>query len=100
MGNVANTLTGLNINPSATCCDELLIADVSNWAAHGLLAMLSIISGKDMPAHWDNLAVLTYLSERGSVDGVTRENTLTEDGLSADISEKLINDLRKIVTNR
>ena len=100
MGNVANTLTGLNINPSATCCDELLIADVSNWAAHGLLAMLSIISGKDMLAHWDNLAVLTYLSERGSVDGVTRENTLTEDGLSADISEKLINDLRKIVKNR
>lgn len=100
MGNVANTLTGLNINPSATCCDELLIADVSNWAAHGLLAMLSIISGKDMLAHWDNLAVLNYLSERGSVDGVTRENTLTEDGLSADISEKLINDLRKIVKNR
>ena len=100
MGNVANTLTGLNIIPSATCCDELLIADVSNWAAHGLLAMLSIISGKDMLAHWDNLAVLTYLSERGSVDGVNRENTLNEDGLSADISEKLINDLRKIVKNR
>jgi hypothetical protein len=100
MGNVANKLTGLNINPSATCCDELLIADVSNWAAHGLLAMLSIISGTDMLAHWDNLAVLNYLSERGSVDGVTRENTLTEDGLSADISEQLINDLRKIVKNR
>ena len=99
MGNVADTLTGLNIIPSATCCDELLIADVSNWAAHGLLAMLSIISGKDMLARWDNLAILNYLSERGSVDGVTRENTLTEDGLNADISEQLINDLRKIVKN-
>jgi hypothetical protein len=99
MGNVADTLTGLNIIPSATCCDELLIADVSNWAAHGLLAMLSIISGKDMLARWDNLAILNYLSERGSVDGVTRENTLTEDGLNADISEQFINDLRKIVKN-
>jgi hypothetical protein len=99
MGNVADTLTGLNIIPSATCCDELLIADVSNWAAHGLLAMLSIISGKDMLARWNNLAILNYLSERGSVDGVTRENTLTEDGLNADISEQLINDLRKIVKN-
>jgi len=99
MGNVADTLTDLNIIPSATCCDELLIADVSNWAAHGLLAMLSIISGKDMLARWDNLAILNYLSERGSVDGVTRENTLTEDGLNADISEQLINDLRKIVKN-
>jgi hypothetical protein len=61
--------------------------------------MLSIISGKDMLARWDNLAILNYLSERGSVDGVTRENTLTEDGLNADISEQLINDLRKIVKN-
>ena len=50
-----------------------------------------------MLAGWDNLAALNYLSKRGSVDGVTRENTLTEDGLTADISEQLINDLRKII---
>ena len=96
MGNVATTLQQLNIIPSATCCDELLIADVSNWAAHGLIAMLSAIRQQDMLLDWDNLALLQYLSERGSVDGVTRENHLTEDGLSADISEKLINDLRKL----
>jgi hypothetical protein len=96
MGNVATTLQQLNIIPSATCCDELLIADVSNWAAHGLIAMLSAIRQQDMLLGWDNLALLQYLSERGSVDGVTRENHLTEDGLSADISEKLINDLRKL----
>jgi hypothetical protein len=96
MGNVATTLEQLNIIPSATCCDELLIADVSNWAAHGLIAMLSAIRQQDMLLDWDNLALLQYLSERGSVDGVTRENHLTEDGLSADISEKLINDLRKL----
>jgi hypothetical protein len=39
---------------------------------------------------------LQYLSDRGSVDGVTRENQLTEDGLSADISEELIQNLRKL----
>ena len=27
------------------------------------------------------MEILTYISTRGSVDGVTRENTLTEDGL-------------------
>ena len=96
MGNVATTLEQLNIIPSATCCDELLIADVSNWAAHGLIAMLSVLRQQDMLLGWDNLALLKYLSERGSVDGVTRENHLTEDGLSADISEKLIKDLRKL----
>ena len=96
MGNVATTLEQLNIIPSATRCDELVIADVSNWAAHGLIAMLSILRQQDMLLGWDNLAILQYLSDRGSVDGVTRENSLTEDGLSADISEKLIKDLRML----
>lgn len=96
MGNVATTLEQLNIIPSATRCDELVIADVSNWAAHGLIAMLSILRQQDMLLDWDNLAILQYLSDRGSVDGVTRENSLTEDGLSADISEKLIKDLRML----
>jgi hypothetical protein len=62
-----------------------------------LLTMLSVISETDMLEGWDNLAVLQYLSDRGSVDGVTRENTLTEDGLHADISEELIQNLRKII---
>ena len=97
MGNVTATLEQLNIIPAATCCDELLIADVSNWAAHGVIAMLSLLTKKDLLQGWDNLAVLQYLSERGSVDGVTRENTLSEDGLSADITETLIENLRKLV---
>lgn len=96
MGNVSDALTELNIIPAATGCDELLIADVSNWAAHGLIAMLSAFNGTDLLLDWDNLAVLNYLSERGSVDGVTRENTLTEDGLSAEVTEALICDLRKL----
>jgi hypothetical protein len=58
--------------------------------------MLSALTQTDMLAHWDNIEVLNYLSQRGSVDGVSRENTLTEDSLSSDISEKLILDLRKI----
>jgi len=96
MGNVADTLEQLNIIPSATCCDELLIADVSNWAAHGLIAMLSVLREQDMLLGWDNLATLQYLSARGSVDGVSRKNSLTEDSLGSDISEKLIKDLRKL----
>ena len=96
MGNVINTLADMDIKPSTTGCDELLIADVSNWAAHGLIAMLSILTQRDMLADWDNIAILNYLSERGSVDGISRKNTLTEDGLSSSISEQLVTDLRKI----
>ena len=40
------------------------------------------------------MAILDYLSARGSVDGVTRENTLTEDGLEAAEGLRVIQELR------
>ena len=40
--------------------------------------------------------ILGYLSERGSVDGVTRENTLTEDGLAVEEGEQVLEDLRSL----
>ena len=94
MGNVIDALVSLDIKPSITCCDELVIADVSNWAAHGLIAMLSYARGEDMLAGWNNIEVLRYLSAQGSVDGVSRKNTLTEDGLGSELSEQLILNLR------
>jgi hypothetical protein len=58
--------------------------------------MLSTLTHRDRLADWDNIKVLNYLSQRGSVDGVSRKNTLTEDSLPSNISEKLILDLRKL----
>ena len=82
MGNVSDALQELNIVPATTTCDELLVADVSNWGAYGLIAFLSVWQGEDLLARIDPEAILAYLSELGSVDGVTRINELTEDGLS------------------
>jgi hypothetical protein len=96
MGNIADALSSLDIIPSATTCDELIIADVSNWAAHGLIAMVSHWRGEDMLKDWNNRAVLEYLSQHGGVDGVTGNKTLTEDGLPCDNSEKLIWELRHL----
>jgi hypothetical protein len=36
------------------------------------------------------------LSERGSVDGVTRKNTLTEDGMSPTEGDALILEIRRL----
>lgn len=96
MGNIAAALAGLEIQTSITTCDELVVADVSNWGAYGLLALLGYRAGRDLLADWSPRAALQYLSERGSVDGVTRENTLTEDGLPLSEGEALIEDLRRI----
>ncbi|EWH05559.1 hypothetical protein AT00_15140 [Pseudoalteromonas lipolytica SCSIO 04301] len=96
MGNLAKHMHGLNITPSVTPCDELLLADVSNWAAYGLIAFLSRWHNTDFLADIEPLNILQYLSERGSVDGVTHKNELTEDGLHAMHGQQLITRLRQL----
>lgn len=96
MGNIASALSALDISPSVTRCDELLVADVSNWGAYGLIAFLALWSQQDLLARISPLSLLNYLSARGSVDGVTRANTLTEDGLQVGEGLALIDALRKL----
>lgn len=97
MGNIQDALKDLDIQAAATECNELVIADVSNWAALGLIAMIDYIAKSDLLGKLDSMAVLKYLSERGSVDGVTRRNTLTEDGLPAQHGIELTARLRTLV---
>jgi hypothetical protein len=97
MGNIREAISDLDINASVTCADELLVADVSNWAAYGLLAFLERWHDRDFLGNVSHMEILDYLSARGSVDGVTRENTLTEDGLELEAGENLINELRRLV---
>jgi hypothetical protein len=94
MGNINRAIADLDINPSVTGCDELLVADVSNWGAYGLIAILASWTGLDLLAQISPVEILDYLSARGSVDGVTRENTLTEDGLAAEEGLRVIQELR------
>lgn len=97
MGNIKQAIKQLDITPAATPCDELLIADVSNWAAHGVIALLSHWHQQDLFALTDPLDILKYISDRGSVDGVTRANTLTEDSLPASAGDQLVNQLKAAI---
>jgi len=94
MGNINEAIADLDINSSVTGCDELLVADVSNWGAYGLIAILGRWTELDLLARISPVEILDYLSARGSVDGVTRENTLTEDGLEAEEGLRVIQELR------
>jgi len=96
MGNIREAIANLDINAAETGCDELLVADVSNWGAYGLIALLGLWQQRDLLAEISPLAILNYLSGHGSVDGVTRENTLTEDGLEAAEGQQVIDELRAI----
>ena len=95
MGKVAEALRGLNIVPATTTCDELIVADVSNWGAYGLISFLSVWNQRDLLAEIVPLDTLRYISELGSVDGVTRVNQLTEDGLDPSEGESVLRDLRR-----
>jgi hypothetical protein len=95
MGNVAEALRDLNIVPATTKCDELIIADVSNWGAYGLISFLSVWNKRDLLAEIVPLDTLRYISALGSVDGVTRINQLTEDGLNPSEGESVLRELRQ-----
>lgn len=96
MGNIADCLGSLDVKVSSTRCDELLVADVSNWGAYGLIALLALWSGRDLLQAVSPLELLQQISAHGSVDGVTGENTLTEDGLHAEIGLHVIRQLREL----
>ncbi|RLQ21632.1 DUF4392 domain-containing protein [Seongchinamella sediminis] len=96
MGNIRAAIADLDINAAETGCDVLLVADVSNWGAYGLIALLGLWRQRDLLAEISPLAILEYLSGHGSVDGVTRANTLTEDGLDAAEGQKVIDELRAL----
>jgi len=95
MGKVAKALQGLNIVPSTTTCDELIVADVSNWGAYGIISFLSVWNKRDLLGEIVPLDILRYISELGSVDGVTRINQLTEDGLDVSEGESVLLELRQ-----
>lgn len=97
MGKVTAALKALNIVPAVTSCDELLVADVSNWGAYGLIAFLSLWHNEDLLARIDPLNILDYLSKLGSVDGVTRINELTEDGLTPSEGLSVIAEIRQAI---
>ncbi len=96
MGKIAEAIAALDIRVAVTSCDELLVADVSNWGAYGLLAFLALWSERDLLGAFSPLATLRYLSERGSVDGVTRKNTLTEDGMPPTEGDAVIGEIRRL----
>jgi hypothetical protein len=96
MGNIRDAVATLDIEPAVSTCGELLVADVSNWGAYGLIALLGYWRDEDLLARISPTKILSYLAQRGSVDGVTRKNTLTEDGLPASEGQAVLRSLRQL----
>jgi len=97
MGNVCTALRELEINPSVTTCDELVISSVSNWGVYGVIAMLCRELGQDLFTFIDTESIARYLLANGCLDGVTNRSDLSEDGLPIEIGIAIVQQLRKLV---
>ena len=90
MGNVLHSLSRLSIRPAVSTCDELVVADVSNWAAYALCAVTRWLTDPEHRSEHHIQEDLEYLVARGAIDGVTGEATPTEDSFPAEEGERLM----------
>jgi hypothetical protein len=100
MGNVIKALSKLDIIPSVTTCDELIIASVSNWGVYGVMAALCDLLNRDLFELIDPESIANYLVANGCVDGVTKRREASEDGFPMEISKSIIQQLRNTVFNQ
>ena len=99
MGNVIKALRNLDIIPSVTTCDELIIASVSNWGVYGVIAALCDLLKQDLFELIDPEPTANYLAANGCVDGVTKRKEASEDGFPIEVSKSIIQQLNDLVFN-
>lgn len=97
MGNLLDTFSTFDIHPAVSTCDELVVADVSNWAAYALCLITDWLNGSGYRLEDDVQSDLENLVRQGAVDGVTGQPTATEDGFAEGSAQKLIRDIQKIL---
>ena len=97
MGSAGPVLDTLNIRPAVTGCDVLVVADVSNWGAYGIVAMGEYLAGEPILEWLEPALLLERLVEVGAVDGVTHARTATEDGLPQSECDALLTRIRDLL---
>lgn len=102
MGKVRSHVIDLIPNGKLICAsfasDFLIVAGVSNWGAHALVASLSILSGINL-LHDINIEILMLqnMVEAGAVDGCTKKKSVTVDGISLEENLKILMELKYVV---
>ncbi len=97
MGNIRYLRAALSLTPSKTCCDELVVATVSNWGVYGVIAELSRMLGEDLFRLFNPEQIAAHLVSNGSLDGVTWEPMPSEDGFPMNVGGDIIQTLRRAV---
>ena len=84
---------------AVTEADYLIIAGVSNWGGHGLAAGFSILTSKILLHNeCEEYEMLKAMVKAGAVDGCSKKNECTVDGLSLEINLGVVQRLQEIIT--
>lgn len=98
---VVNNVEKGNIIASLFATDYLILAGVSNWGAHALVAAISLIISQDLLySDKTEVQVLNSIVEAGAVDGLTKEQTLTVDGLSLEDNMRIFKNIKFTIKDR
>ena len=97
MGNVQTHLASMNIIPSVTLCDELVIASVSNWGVYGVIGVMSQLLNEDLFEHINPESIASFLMANGCVDGITHRPESTEDGFPLQVGISIIRQIRNLI---
>lgn len=100
---IAETVPNGAAIASATSCDHLVVAGVSNWGAYGLMAAVAVLKPawrapilRFLSAERDLAVTRTIVEQAGAVDGVTAKAEPTVDGFGAEVHGALVDELRRI----
>jgi len=102
MGNVKPYITEHVAYGNVICAecktDHLIVAGTSNWGAHALCAVLSVLSGKALTYDiFVEKQLLEILVAQGAVDGLTHEVTMAVDGIDQMAYLSIIEKMHQIV---
>ena len=101
MGNLRDQmrgLAGLPADPCVTRADHLVISSCSNWGAYGLVAALSLLSGRVLlPSVEQGRDWIERIVRRGAVEGISGERKPWVDGRSPEQDDSCLRELHTLL---
>lgn len=105
MGNITDAVARYKPNGAliadATHVDGLVIANVSNWGAYAMAAMLNVLADSDPVLHTpaEERAMILACTKAGAVDGATGRLEPGVDGTSLTTQECIVQLIREVAAN-
>lgn len=101
MGNLADIVAGadqLPDHPAVVGCDHLVISSTSNWGGYGLVAALSLETGRNLLPDVDaDAECIRFLVDAGAVSGVSGEHDYLVDEFTLDENAAVLTELHDLV---